>query len=727
MRLSHFKLSLFLFIATCFSGFGQIKKSALFIGNSYTYANNLPEMIVKVAASQNNEFKYQSSTPGGYLWATHSTDSNSTKKIDAGNYDYLILQEQSTRLADTEYGLSKYFHNSFPAAEYLNHRSKLSDICHKTMFYLTWGRKEGHGIYQFPFYQGANYGEMQDNLTLNYSQLADLLNAEIAPVGEAWRQVSLQHPEIELYTGDGSHPSAAGSYLAACVFYTAIFQEQMASPWKPDQINQATADILSNTATNILLNFWDKWNIKTNISTCLSEGLNHNNQDWYTTELDPRHSFYGSHFTDDNHGYIKGDNLSLWQTINGGSSWNQINLPSYNPVESNDKYTFDAFYLNKDTAWFAVGGDEIDSSSLVFTGIQGNAGKFKAHVKIFRSVDGGQSWEERSPDRQIHEILDSALLSKRSFFSGIHLHFDSPLKGTLMCDYTNSEDTSMYTFWTEDGGLNWMLNKSAVGKIGQKLWFQDGKTAFKSGFKDKANVATLPQKFYKTEDQGMSWQTVASFTDSCCEIPFYNIGHDISSFIQISPDTLLLTNSLFAPNVYRSVNGGGDWDSIGTIGIIGKLEEIITLPNGVLLAATSGRFGRIMASYDKGENWVLEAFFPYSVNSLFATENYIYALGTRGTIHRKKTSLVSLPASVSNSLDFNLFPNPSPGQTFITGTLANAKIRIYSNSGALLKEFTTDKTGSAAFSLEGFPFGIYMVEVSKASSIATKKFILNKE
>ncbi|HMZ90641.1 MAG TPA: PKD domain-containing protein, partial [Chitinophagales bacterium] len=32
------------------------------------------------------------------------------------------------------------------------------------------------------------------------------------------------HPEIELYIGDGSHPSAAGSYAAACTFYAAIFR-----------------------------------------------------------------------------------------------------------------------------------------------------------------------------------------------------------------------------------------------------------------------------------------------------------------------------------------------------------------------------------------------------------------------------------------------------------------------------------------------------------------------
>lgn len=45
----------------------------------------------------------------------------------------------------------------------------------------------------------------------------------MAPVGEAFAACRRQHPDIELFHGDGSHPSAAGTYLAACIFYRVLY------------------------------------------------------------------------------------------------------------------------------------------------------------------------------------------------------------------------------------------------------------------------------------------------------------------------------------------------------------------------------------------------------------------------------------------------------------------------------------------------------------------------
>ena len=44
-------------------------------------------------------------------------------------------------------------------------------------------------------------------------------NTPIAPVGTAFRLFQEKHPEIPIFTSDNKHPSAVGSYLAACIFY----------------------------------------------------------------------------------------------------------------------------------------------------------------------------------------------------------------------------------------------------------------------------------------------------------------------------------------------------------------------------------------------------------------------------------------------------------------------------------------------------------------------------
>lgn len=703
----------------------QTSKSALFLGNSYTYANYLPLMIQNIAASQGNEFSYSSNTPGGFSFAAHSTRPASLNKIDSADYDYLILQEQSVQLADTENGYSKYFHRSFPAAEFLDHRSKLSDVCHKTLFYLTWGRKEGNGIFGAPSYYGSNYGEMQDNLTENYLQLAQLLDAEVAPVGEVWRQMIANYPDIELYSADGSHPSVTGTYLAACVFYAAIFHEGMEQAWTPNWLSEATAKKIQDIVNEVLIESWSKWNIDISNSPCNSSASFNNNQHWSTKELSAFSSLSHIQFTSNQHGYVHGDNSIVWQTLDGGDSWLEIELPAQNTAASRDENSYDIFFLNKDTVWYAVGGDEIDSNTLVFTGINGFKGEFTAYTRLFRSVDAGKSWEERSPNRIDHEIRDSALLNSRPTFTNMHIHFDDGMKGTVYCNYGEDGDSLVHSFWTEDGGLSWNPYVAEIGKSSPQLWFQNTFEAYKSGAKDTSSQVESPQILYKTEDRGASWQEVVAFPNNCCKVPFYNIYQHISTFKKIGSDTLIALNSLYAPIFYRSIDGGRTWDSISTIKIAGKVHDFIQLPNGVYLLATGDRFGRVLASYDYGKTWVEEAYFEYRIQALTATDEYLYAAGPRKSIHRKKISLFESPSPKPvESSTFNLFPNPTEGFVNIEEAPANAEIKVYNTVGSLIQNATADSFGNAQLQLNQLPSGQYLVKVSFPKGVVTKKLIL---
>jgi hypothetical protein len=79
----------------------------------------------------------------------------------------------------------------------------------KTVFYSTWARR------------GAPK-QNQQALDYAYMQIACELKAIVVPVGSAWQSVQKMDWGVELYSQDGSHPSAAGTYLAACVFYATL-------------------------------------------------------------------------------------------------------------------------------------------------------------------------------------------------------------------------------------------------------------------------------------------------------------------------------------------------------------------------------------------------------------------------------------------------------------------------------------------------------------------------
>lgn len=73
----------------------QTSKKVLFIGNSYTAANNLPLMVSEMANSTGDILIYDSNTPGGFRFMDHASNSTTLTKISSNNWDYVALQGQS--------------------------------------------------------------------------------------------------------------------------------------------------------------------------------------------------------------------------------------------------------------------------------------------------------------------------------------------------------------------------------------------------------------------------------------------------------------------------------------------------------------------------------------------------------------------------------------------------------------------------------------------------------
>lgn len=109
-----------------------------FIGNSYTAQNNLPQLISEIAGSTGDYLNYQSYTPGGSTLQDHANDNAVLNTINQGNWDYVVLQEQSqipafsTSFVQTEF---------FPFATQLANNIKSRNACGNPVFYMTWGRK----------------------------------------------------------------------------------------------------------------------------------------------------------------------------------------------------------------------------------------------------------------------------------------------------------------------------------------------------------------------------------------------------------------------------------------------------------------------------------------------------------------------------------------------------------------------------------------------------------
>ncbi len=67
----------------------------LFIGNSFTFENDLPGMFSKLANSGGHRVITGMAAQGGWTLADHVNSSATMNQISASKWDYVVLQEQS--------------------------------------------------------------------------------------------------------------------------------------------------------------------------------------------------------------------------------------------------------------------------------------------------------------------------------------------------------------------------------------------------------------------------------------------------------------------------------------------------------------------------------------------------------------------------------------------------------------------------------------------------------
>ena len=229
----------------------ELCTKVLFIGNSYTYVNDLPTVFTNLAESGGHPVSTGMLAQGGWTLAQHVNDSNTLTELAAQKWNYVVLQEQS-EIPSVEQSRIWYM---YPAARTLV--KMIRDDGEEPMFFMTWGHQ--YGDVNFSYY---DYESMQKQLTTGYLTIADELGVAVAPVGSAWEQVRQQDPEIDLWQSDGSHPTENGTYLAACVFYAAIFNESPQGLSYTAQIPSDTAKALQSIAASVVLNDSAKWNLK---------------------------------------------------------------------------------------------------------------------------------------------------------------------------------------------------------------------------------------------------------------------------------------------------------------------------------------------------------------------------------------------------------------------------------------------------------------------------------
>lgn len=231
----------------------------LFIGNSYTTVNNLPQMLANLAAAGGDRLIHQTSAPGGHTFQAHCSNTTTLSLIAQGGWDYVVLQEQSQLPAAPDGQVASQV---YPYAKRLDSLVHQYTPCAQTVFYLTWGYKSGDAGNCAAWPPMCTYQGMDSLLYKRYSIMAEEHDAWISPAGRIRRRLRALNPGIELYDTDGSHPTLAGTYAAALGFYSLLYRKDPAgSTFNP---GLAAADVTAiKTAAKVVafdsLVYWSRF------------------------------------------------------------------------------------------------------------------------------------------------------------------------------------------------------------------------------------------------------------------------------------------------------------------------------------------------------------------------------------------------------------------------------------------------------------------------------------
>ena len=266
-----FLFILFILLATVSSLSAQITRRVLFLGNSYTAVNNLPQLVKDVALSAGDTLVFDSNTPGGYQLADHSIDVTSKSKIMAGGWQYVIMQGQSQEPI--------MMYNQFTSGGIaLYDLVRQYNSCAVPLLYMTWGRKNGDAVNCPSFPLMCTYQGMDTTIRDRYLSLASVIKVEVSPVSVLWNYLRQNYPGIELYQTDESHPSLAGSYAAACCFYAAIFKKDPSLITYDAGLSAADASVIRNSAKSKVFSNLQLWDFKklpvSNFSYNIGTGTN---------------------------------------------------------------------------------------------------------------------------------------------------------------------------------------------------------------------------------------------------------------------------------------------------------------------------------------------------------------------------------------------------------------------------------------------------------------------
>lgn len=246
------QLIVFIFINSLLLNAQDITR-VLFIGNSITYFNNMPQTFEAIANSKGDSTVVTMYAPGGTGFINHVNDETVYNHFREGNWDYVVLQPGSNESP----GYSEPIDQTLSRARLLKDSILFYNPCAKILYY-----EISYGVWGNTQANLNSYNTTMDLIRTNLEYLSDSTKLFFAPAGEAIRTAWNTDQTEFLWGGNGDiHPNDKGSYIIACTFYASIFQKESLGTNIINSLTQAEANSYQELADTTVLNNLSSWRI----------------------------------------------------------------------------------------------------------------------------------------------------------------------------------------------------------------------------------------------------------------------------------------------------------------------------------------------------------------------------------------------------------------------------------------------------------------------------------
>ncbi len=244
------------FVLSTLSVFSSDTTRVLFIGNSLTYFNNMPQTFESIANSLDNATDVTMYAPGGVGLVRHASDSVVYSLFRQGIWDAVIIQPGTGDSAGAAFGGAPK-DSSVVRIKLLRDSVYKYNPCCKLFLY-----EISNGVIGNSPSDLSTYNQIMDIIRSNFQYFSDSTQTSIAPVGEVFRTQWNNDTNILLWNSVGDiHPNARGSYLAACTFYASVFRTGVLGSDAFSTLSEQEAAHFQQITDSVVLGDLEAWNI----------------------------------------------------------------------------------------------------------------------------------------------------------------------------------------------------------------------------------------------------------------------------------------------------------------------------------------------------------------------------------------------------------------------------------------------------------------------------------